>query len=49
MEHEHKRFDEELLDLRQKVTERGGLVVEQIESALRCFTELTLAALVRGE
>jgi len=39
MEHQHKSLDEELSDLRRRVTEMGRLVVEQIESALRCFTE----------
>lgn len=39
MEHQHKRFDEELADLRARVIEMGRLVAEQIEGALWCLSD----------
>src|SRR5271166_209905 len=39
MEHDHRRFDLELLDLRERIGQMGDLVVEQIDSAIRCLTE----------
>ena len=39
MEHEHKKLDLELSDLRAKINKMGALVVAQIEAALACLSE----------
>jgi phosphate transport system protein len=39
MEHEHKKLDLELSDLRAKINKMGDLVVAQIEAALACLSE----------
>jgi phosphate transport system protein len=39
MEHEHKKFELELSDLRTKLSHMGGLVIEQMERALGCLSD----------
>ncbi|HXM89048.1 MAG TPA: phosphate signaling complex protein PhoU [Candidatus Acidoferrum sp.] len=39
MEHEHKKLDLELSDLRTKLNKMGDLVTAQIEAALACLSE----------
>jgi phosphate transport system protein len=39
MEHEHKKLDLELSDLRTKLNKMGNLVIAQIEAALACLSE----------
>jgi phosphate transport system protein len=39
MEHEHKKLDIELSDLRTKLNKMGDLVIAQIEAALACLSE----------
>jgi phosphate transport system protein len=39
MEHEHKKFEAELSDLRTRLNKMGDLVVAQIEAALACLSE----------
>ena len=39
MEHEHKKFDLELSDLRTKLNQMGDLVIAQIEGALACLSD----------
>ena len=39
MEHEHKKFDIELSELRTKLNKMGDLVIAQIEAALTCLSE----------
>jgi hypothetical protein len=39
MEHTHKKLDLELSDLRTKLSQMGGLVVEQMERALGCLSD----------
>ena len=43
MEHEHKKFEVELADLRAKLGQMGDLVVAQIEGALGCLNEHDIA------
>ena len=39
MEHEHKKFDLELSDLRTKLSQMGDLVIAQLEGVLACLSE----------
>lgn len=39
MEHNHKRFELELSDLRSKLSQMGNVVIEQMERALACLGE----------
>jgi phosphate transport system protein len=39
MEHEHKKFDLELSDLRTKLSQMGDLVITQLEGVLACLSE----------
>jgi len=39
MDHEHKKFDIELSDLRTKLNKMGDLVIAQIDAALACLSE----------
>jgi phosphate transport system protein len=39
MEHTHKKLDLELSDLRTRLSQMGGLVIEQMERALGCLSE----------
>ncbi len=39
MEHQHKKFEQELSDLREKVGHMGGLALEQLTRALRDLTD----------
>ena len=39
MEHTHKKLDRELSDLRTRLSQMGGLVIEQMERALGCLSE----------
>jgi phosphate transport system protein len=39
MEHNHKRFELELSDLRSKLSQMGNVVIEQMEQALACLSE----------
>ncbi len=44
MEHKHKRFKLELLDLSARLAQMGDIVIEQLETALRSLTEHDIGA-----